>query len=149
MAAILEAVTEALEIVAPALPPSHCTHAATMRCDVPCDRDASDATAIRNARATIYFLLLHHYTVDHLVLFFSSAVIPPVADGKVARQPCKGWGIVLGSWERVFTPRSLVPVFTTHEEVPLSLFTFSPTNAMSSALLIDIAPTRWFRGLER
>lgn len=47
-----------------------------------------------------------------------------------------------------YTP-SLVPLFTTHAKVPLSLFTFSPTNAMSSALLIDIAPTRWFRGLER
>lgn len=44
-----------------------------------------------------------------------------------------------------YTP-SLVPLFATHEIVPLSLFTFSPTNAMSSALLIDIAPTRWFRG---
>lgn len=122
----MEAVTEALEIVAPALPPSHCTHAATMRCDVPCDRDASDATAIRNARATIYFLLLHHHTVDHLVLFLKCRHPARCrwqgGAPTVQRLGDRPWLMGKG----FYTP-SLVPLFTTQNPregavVPVHIF---------------------------
>lgn len=73
-----------------------------MRCAM--RRDASDAIAIRNAQASIYFLLFHRSAVDHLVL--RSAVIPPVVaawgGSMVARQPWKGWSVVLGHGKGVF-----------------------------------------------
>lgn len=169
MAAILEAVTEALEIIVPGRPATQArtlrSHDA-MRCDVPCHAmparcERCDCDTKRTSGNL--FPPFHRSAVDHLVLFKRRH------SGRVwwrASRAQKGWGDcpwLMGKGFLCFVPRPCLHP-PTHSlccysaglgvsQRPCSHFLrqviFCQVRSAADLVLIGIAPTSWFRGLER
>lgn len=141
----MEAVTEALEIECQVCPPCRpATHARShdaMRCAMRlrCERCHCD-TKCGNGNL---FPPCHRQPVDHPVP--SSAVVPPVADGRW-RANRERSGDRPRPWERVSTLLAIVSLALGCLSVPVPIFSDECASVLSSALLIDVAPTSWIRG---
>lgn len=125
----------------PCRPATHARSHDAMRCAMRlrCERCHCD-TKCGNGNL---FPPCHRQPVDHPVP--SSAVVPPVADGRW-RANRERSGDRPRPWERVSTLLAIVSLALGCLSVPVPIFSDECASVLSSALLIDVAPTSWIRG---